>query len=335
MYRRDHYGLAHLVALFDARLKHYRSKARLLRRWLPIHHEVRIVEVGSFVGGFLAAGQEYGWNMLGVDPGAEVNNFCRRKGLSVFHGMLAECPLTERSVDCVSIWNPQIWPGLCGKDTVLGACRLRNAGERAAIGTTSEQRRNQTVIISRSMRQFFVVMGVLFSVLLNGCSGMQPQPELPPPPPVSITAPGPVEPPVPEETAKPERQKVQQVGEASWYGPPHQGKETASGETFNQNELTAAHPTLPLGTTATVTNLETGKSVKVKINDRGPYVKGRKIDLSRAAARKLGMTKKGVTKVKIVSTVARKAKKKFARQQTKSSHPKVEERMPMQMSAEE
>jgi rare lipoprotein A len=66
------------------------------------------------------------------------------------------------------------------------------------------------------------------------------------------------------------------------------------------NGLTAAHRTLPLGTRVVVTNLGTGKSVMVRINDRGPYVKGRKIDLSHAAARRIGITGKGVAKVKIV-----------------------------------
>ena len=74
---------------------------------------------------------------------------------------------------------------------------------------------------------------------------------------------------------------------------------TASGETFNQHALTAAHRTLPLGTEATVTNLETGQSVTVTINDRGPYVPGRQLDLSQAAAQQIGLTKKGVAKVKI------------------------------------
>lgn len=92
---------------------------------------------------------------------------------------------------------------------------------------------------------------------------------------------------------------VEQVGEASFYGKNHHGKETASGEKFNQHELTAAHPTLPLGTEATVTNLETGKSVDVTINDRGPYVKGRDIDLSKAAATEIGMKKDGEAPVKI------------------------------------
>jgi len=96
---------------------------------------------------------------------------------------------------------------------------------------------------------------------------------------------------------------IEQRGEASYYGPGFQGKKTATGEKFDQNERTAAHPALPLGTKATVTNLENGKSVDVKINDRGPYVKGRDIDLSKSAAKDLGMTKDGVAPVKIEAEV--------------------------------
>jgi rare lipoprotein A len=90
-----------------------------------------------------------------------------------------------------------------------------------------------------------------------------------------------------------------QVGEASWYGPGFQGKETANGETFDQKDMTAAHPTLPMGTKAKVTNLENGKKVEIRINDRGPYSGGRVIDLSGAAANKLDMKKDGSTQVKI------------------------------------
>ena len=97
---------------------------------------------------------------------------------------------------------------------------------------------------------------------------------------------------------------IEQVGEASSYGRGFHGKKTATGEKFNQNDRTAAHPTLPMGTQATVTNLDTGTSVDVKINDRGPYVKGRDIDLSKRAAKELGMTKEGVAPVKIEAEVA-------------------------------
>jgi rare lipoprotein A (peptidoglycan hydrolase) len=90
-----------------------------------------------------------------------------------------------------------------------------------------------------------------------------------------------------------------EIGEASWYGPGFQGKETASGEAFDQKDLTAAHPSLPMGATAKVTNLENGKKVDVRINDRGPYSGGRVIDLSNAAAKKLDMKEDGSTQVKI------------------------------------
>jgi peptidoglycan lytic transglycosylase len=89
------------------------------------------------------------------------------------------------------------------------------------------------------------------------------------------------------------------LGIASWYGPGFQGNPTASGETYNQYALTAAHPTLPLGTRVKVTNLANGKSVHVRINDRGPYVRGRAIDLSRGAAQQLGMVKPGLSRVRI------------------------------------
>jgi rare lipoprotein A len=93
-----------------------------------------------------------------------------------------------------------------------------------------------------------------------------------------------------------------QVGVASWYGPGFHGKKTASGERYNQNNLTAAHRKLPLGSEVKVTNLDNGRSIVVEINDRGPYVKGRVIDLSKAAARSLGMVEDGVGRVRIEAT---------------------------------
>ncbi len=90
-----------------------------------------------------------------------------------------------------------------------------------------------------------------------------------------------------------------QVGNASWYGPGFHGKKTASGQVFNQHALTAAHPRLPLGSRAKVTNLKNGKEVEVTINDRGPHKAGRIIDLSRAAAKKIAMG--GQARVKVVA----------------------------------
>lgn len=95
------------------------------------------------------------------------------------------------------------------------------------------------------------------------------------------------------------RPDCEQVGTASWYGPGFHGKETASGETFDQNELTAAHRNLPLGTEVEVTNLETGEKVEVEITDRGPYAGKRSIDLSRKAGREVGLKEEGTAKVKI------------------------------------
>ena len=88
-------------------------------------------------------------------------------------------------------------------------------------------------------------------------------------------------------------------GTASWYGPGFHGKKTASGEIYDQNRLTAAHKTLPLGSKARVTNLENGSAVEVEINDRGPFVEGRIIDLSRAAAGALGFVKSGTAPVQV------------------------------------
>ncbi len=79
-------------------------------------------------------------------------------------------------------------------------------------------------------------------------------------------------------------------GVASWYGPGFHGRTTANGERFNTNALTAAHRSLPFGSRVRVTNRATGRSVVVRINDRGPYSRGRIIDLSKAAARAIGMS---------------------------------------------
>jgi rare lipoprotein A len=135
-------------------------------------------------------------------------------------------------------------------------------------------------MVSRSC--FWGMIGVVLASL-TGCI----EPERP----VTVSEPA-VMPTAPETI-------YEEVGRASWYGPYHQGRKTASGERFDMNKLTAAHPTLPLGTEARVTNLETGRSVDVKVNDRGPYVKGRSIDLSAKAAQAIGMKKRGVATVRI------------------------------------
>lgn len=88
-----------------------------------------------------------------------------------------------------------------------------------------------------------------------------------------------------------------QCGGASWYGPGFNGKRAASGEIFNENAMTAAHRSLPFGTKVMVTDQRTGNAIEVTINDRGPFIGGRIIDLSKAAATKLGFRNRGTTSV--------------------------------------
>lgn len=96
-----------------------------------------------------------------------------------------------------------------------------------------------------------------------------------------------------------ENEKYDSVGIASWYGPGFHGKKTANGETFDENQISAAHPTLPMPVIARVTNLENGKSIVLRINDRGPFAAGREIDLSKKAAEVLGFKQKGTAKVRV------------------------------------
>ncbi len=93
--------------------------------------------------------------------------------------------------------------------------------------------------------------------------------------------------------------RVLETGQISYYSQDFQGKETASGVDFNKNAFTAAHPKLPFNTRVRVTNLENGKSVVVTINDRGPFVKNRILDLSEAAAKEIGLTHKGTARAKV------------------------------------
>jgi rare lipoprotein A len=128
----------------------------------------------------------------------------------------------------------------------------------------------------------FRIAAAALLLLIPAC-----QTAAPPPPPPAPSSP----PPAPK--------LYQQEGEASWYGAKHQGRKTASGDTFDKNELTAAHRTLPFGARLRVTNLENGRTVDVVVTDRGPFVEDRLIDLSEAAARRLGFAKDGVERVRI------------------------------------
>ena len=137
---------------------------------------------------------------------------------------------------------------------------------------SADQRCNESLL---DYMKFWILLCLIFS----GCVHRVPTP--PPPPPIQPTV------------------GSRQIGIASWYGKNFHGKPTASGEIYNMYDMTAAHKTLPLGTEVMVTNLENNRSVEVTINDRGPFVKNRIIDLSYAAAKAIGMVGPGTARVMI------------------------------------
>lgn len=102
-----------------------------------------------------------------------------------------------------------------------------------------------------------------------------------------------------DKSRPPHQPAVVETGMASWYGAEFQGRPTASGEVFDMNGISAAHRTLPFGTLVRVRNLDNGLEAEVRINDRGPFVRGRILDLSRGAARRLGMVEAGVAKIEL------------------------------------
>ena len=155
----------------------------------------------------------------------------------------------------------------------------------------------------------------LLLFLLTGCGGhKQAQVNVPPPPPLtapesqtsSANAPPPTETTVPAQSEEdgfriPTNTKpiLVETGLASWYGGPYNKRRGSNGEIYNMNAMTAAHRTLPLGSIVRVTNLKTGRSALVRITDRGPFVEGRVLDLSQAAARKVDVLQPGVAMVRI------------------------------------
>ena len=124
------------------------------------------------------------------------------------------------------------------------------------------------------MKRWLVAFMLVLGVVLVGCGGAKPKKD---------------------DTGR----AIVQTGKASWYGGSFHGGPTASGETYNKHSMTAAHKKLRFNTRVRVTNLRNGRSVIVRINNRGPYSKGRIIDLSEAAARKLDMIEAGVVPVRV------------------------------------
>lgn len=157
--------------------------------------------------------------------------------------------------------------------------------------------------LSRSMLRSRVA-GVAFVLSVAGCvTSPTPVPTLQPD---ASTAPD-VSPPPAASTPPAAPSPFVQTGQASWYGEPHHGQKTASGEIYDMRQFTAAHRTLPLGTRVVVTNLRNGRSVEVRVNDRGPVAAGRIIDLSYAAAEELGAVSDGIfpVRVRVVPSPAR------------------------------
>jgi rare lipoprotein A len=176
--------------------------------------------------------------------------------------------------------------------------------------------RGQCTVGARYHR-FAIAVFVFLSFLLTGCSGhKQAQVNVPPPPPItspnsqtsSVDA-GPVAkaaPPAPPQSEEdgfriPANAKPISVetGLASWYGGPYNKRRGSNGEVYNMHAMTAAHRTLPLGSIVRVTNLKTGRSALVRITDRGPFIEGRILDLSQAAAKKVDVLQAGVAMVRI------------------------------------
>jgi rare lipoprotein A len=120
----------------------------------------------------------------------------------------------------------------------------------------------------------------------SSATGRKPEVARKPPPPL----------PTEDELGKP---FMTEVGLASWYGPPYHNRQAADGSIFDENAMTAAHRELPMGTIVRVTNLATGQSVIARINDRGPFVKGRTLDLSLGAAKAIGVYRAGIARVKV------------------------------------
>jgi rare lipoprotein A len=150
------------------------------------------------------------------------------------------------------------------------------------VATMSER----SSIVARMARGLGGLLLASVIVIVEGCASAIPAPPvmmmIPPTPstPSALLQPG-------------------ETGRASWYGEAHQGRPTASGELFDKNALTAAHPSLPFGTRLRVVNLDNDRAVEVRVNDRGPTVAGRIIDLSYAAARALGAVSAGIIPVRV------------------------------------
>jgi rare lipoprotein A len=154
--------------------------------------------------------------------------------------------------------------------------------------------------------RFSPLLLLLVIALIPGCGHKVTQQQVPPPPPIAQTEPAPSpSPSTPEK--EPEKIEIpadakpifEETGTASWYGAPYHNRRGSNGEIYNMNAMTAAHLTLPLGSIVRITNLKTEHSALVRITDRGPFVSGRIIDLSMAAAKALDVYLPGTAKIRL------------------------------------
>lgn len=151
-------------------------------------------------------------------------------------------------------------------------------------------------------------LAITLLTLLAGCHHRDLASNTPPPPPISTRRPPaqPISPPAPTAVTAPDQEFVSthqpihtETGLASWYGPPYHNRQGANGQIFDQNAMTAAHRTLPMGSLIVVTNQKTGQSATMRVTDRGPFVQGRLLDLSKASAKAVGVFLPGVAEVRI------------------------------------
>lgn len=154
------------------------------------------------------------------------------------------------------------------------------------------------------------IAATVFALVLSGCGHHRDAPlaqaTAPSVTPAARPAPRPYTPPPPSEVSDKDRDFIAshkpiytEVGVASWYGPPYHNRQGANGKVFNQNAMTAAHRTLPMGSLIVVTNEKTGQSATMRVTDRGPFVQGRTLDLSMASAKATGVYRSGLATVRI------------------------------------
>jgi rare lipoprotein A len=179
-------------------------------------------------------------------------------------------------------------------------------------------------------RGSMITLAVAIGALAVGCNSMNPSP----PADTAALVAVPQEPVAESRPALPARSESQgHVVKASYYGTELRGQPTASGEPYNPNEMTAASKKLPIGTLVKVKNPQNGKSVVVRINDHGPYVRGRSMDLSEAAARKLGITHSGVKRLTVTKVSSESESSKAAAPSTPSTPP-AESTVPAESTAD-